>query len=131
MPLVKIEILEGNTPEFKKAIFNAVHSALMEGIGIPDHDRKQRIIEYHPDNFEIPPGRSEKFTLIDITLFPGRSLDAKRKFYQALSRNLQSLGIPPLDVLITLHEPPLENWGVRGGIAATDLNISINAGSNL
>jgi hypothetical protein len=26
-------------------------------------------------------------------------------------------------VLIVLHEPPLENWGIRGGQAATDVQL--------
>ncbi len=28
-----------------------------------------------------------------------------------------------LDVLVVIHEPPLENWGVRGGQAASDLQL--------
>jgi phenylpyruvate tautomerase PptA (4-oxalocrotonate tautomerase family) len=39
-------------------------------------------------------------------------------------RNLQaSPGIPPEAVMIVLHEPPLDGWGIRGGQAATDVQL--------
>ena len=36
MPLVKINLLKGKTPEYKKTIFDCVHQGLMEGLGISD-----------------------------------------------------------------------------------------------
>ncbi len=39
-------------------------------------------------------------------------------------RNLErAAGVDPMRTLIVLHEPPLENWGIRGGKAATDVQI--------
>ena len=55
MPLVKIEILKGYSKEYKKAILDAVHDALVESIKIPDHDRFQRLYELEKENFEFPP----------------------------------------------------------------------------
>lgn len=33
------------------------------------------------------------------------------------------IGIEPPDILIVLHEIPLGNWGVRGGVPASEVNL--------
>ena len=38
-------------------------------------------------------------------------MDAKRTLYQAIVRNLAPLGVPALDIKITLIETAPENWG--------------------
>jgi phenylpyruvate tautomerase PptA (4-oxalocrotonate tautomerase family) len=123
MPLVKISICEGRSASEKKTLLDAVHRALVEAFKIPEGDRNQRIFEFPAENFEFPEGRSERYTLIEITAFPGRSLDAKRKLYQSIVKKLQALGIQPPDVTIVLSEPPLEDWGIRGGIPASEVDI--------
>jgi phenylpyruvate tautomerase PptA (4-oxalocrotonate tautomerase family) len=42
--------------------------------------------------------------------------------------NLSRLGIPASDVLIVLHDVPLENWGVRGGTPASDVDLGFEVG---
>jgi len=123
MPLVRIEIRRGRTPAEKRALMEAIHSALVEALQIPDWDRTQRLIEHEAEDFEIPPGKTERYTLIEITMFPGRSLDAKRRLYRALVQNLGALGIAASDTFIVLHEPPMENWGIRGGVPASEVEI--------
>ena len=44
--------------------------------------------------------------------------------YQRITENLQERpGIRPTDVLITIHEPELVNWGVAGGKCADEVDI--------
>jgi phenylpyruvate tautomerase PptA (4-oxalocrotonate tautomerase family) len=123
MPVVEIHMRSGRTEGQKKALLDAVHGSLVEALKIPESDRNQRIREYAAEDFEIPPGKADTFTLIDITMFPGRSKAAKGNLYQALIRRLGELGIDPMDVFIMLHEPPMENWGIRGGIPASDVDL--------
>jgi phenylpyruvate tautomerase PptA (4-oxalocrotonate tautomerase family) len=123
MPLVRIDVIRGRSAEQKKALLAAVHDALVEGLHVPDWDRTQRLHELAPEDFERPPGKSDTYTLVEISMFPGRSLDAKRRLYQAIVRNLGQLGTAPSDVFIVLHEPPMENWGVRGGIPASEIDL--------
>lgn len=123
MPLVRIDVRKGRSSSEKKALLEAVHAALVEALKIPGDDRTQRLCEYSPEDFEIPPARTTKFTLIDITMFPGRSMNAKRQLYQAIVRNLAPLGIAPGDVFIVLHEPAMENWSVRGGRPASEVDL--------
>ena len=123
MPLVNISIREGRSASEKKALLDAVHRALVEAFKIPEGDRNQRLFEFSEENFEISEGKTDRYTLIEITAFPGRSLEAKRKLYQAISKKLEALGIPSNDVFIVLQEPPLENWGIRGGLPASEVDI--------
>lgn len=126
-PLVKIEMLKGKSEEYKKAILDAVHEALVESFKIPDYDRFQRIYELKRNNFEIPSTKSDDALLIEITIFPGRSLNAKKSLYQNIVTKLaENPGINGNDVTIILLEPPLENWGIKGGKAASEVDIGFN-----
>ena len=128
MPLIRVEIREGWSPTEKAELLDAIHAAATEALKLPDEDRTQILTEHPADAFEIPPGRGERFTLVEITMFAGRSLDAKRRLYRAVVRNLGRLGIPRSDVLIVLHEVPLQNWGIRGGTPASDVDLGFEVG---
>jgi phenylpyruvate tautomerase PptA (4-oxalocrotonate tautomerase family) len=123
MPLVTITMIQGKTRGFKKSILDAVHDSLVAAFKIPDHDRNQRIVEIQSDSFEYPSGKTENFVTIELTVFPGRSLQAKKTLYQEIVSRLQRLEIQGDDILIVLNEPPLENWGIRGGYPASEVDI--------
>lgn len=126
VPHVQIEIVKGRSLEERQRLFQAVHDALMEAFRIPDDDRTQRIVEHEPENFEIPPGSSDRYTLIEITALPGRSADAKRNLYRTLVQRLGEIAIDPTDVSVVILEPALESWGVRGGHSAADVDLGFS-----
>jgi phenylpyruvate tautomerase PptA (4-oxalocrotonate tautomerase family) len=105
------------------AVTEAIQSALREALKIPEWDRTLRLIEHPASHFAVPPGRGEKFTLVEVTMFSGRSMAAKRALYQAIVRNLGALDVPPLDIKIALIEAPPENWGIRGGMPASEIEL--------
>jgi 4-oxalocrotonate tautomerase family enzyme len=124
MPFVKISVLNGKSSSYKRAILEGVHSALVEAFKIPDQDRKQQICELDQSDFEIDATKSNQFVVIEIIAFPGRSFEAKKKLYAEIVQNLsKSPGIAGDDILIILHEPPKENWGIRGGQPASDVDV--------
>jgi hypothetical protein len=82
-----------------------------------------RLIEHAAGSYLTPFTAGERFTRIEIVLFGGRSLEAKRELYRAMVRNLQPFGIPPEDVKVVLVEITPENVGFRGGQAACDLDL--------
>ena len=123
MPVAKIETRRPWPPEQVQALIDAVYEALREALKLPDGDRQIRYIEHKPEHFAVPPGKSENYTFVEILLFPGRSLQAKRLLYQGIVARFGALGIAPQDVFIVLHEPPLDNWGLRGGVPASELDL--------
>jgi Uncharacterized protein, 4-oxalocrotonate tautomerase homolog len=123
MPLVKVEILEGKSKEYKSAILEGIHQALVDSIKIPDHDRRQRLYELSPDCFEHN-GWSDNYTIVEVTMFKGRSAEAKKAFFRKVVENLASNpGISGIDITIVINDPGLENWGVRGGIPASEIDF--------
>jgi phenylpyruvate tautomerase PptA (4-oxalocrotonate tautomerase family) len=123
MPNVTIEVRKRYTREQEEAIIDAVHAALMEGIKTPEWDRTIRLVVHEPHRFATPPKKDERYTLVDVDLFSGRSLEAKKALYRALVRNLGALGIPADHVKVLLRESAAQNWGIRGGVPASEVDL--------
>jgi phenylpyruvate tautomerase PptA (4-oxalocrotonate tautomerase family) len=123
VPNVTIEVRKRYTKEQEEAIIDAVHAALMEGIKTPEWDKTIRLIVHEPHRFATPPQKDERYTLVDVDLFSGRSLNAKKAFYRAIVHNLGKLGIPADHIKVLLRESAAENWGVRGGVPASEVDL--------
>jgi phenylpyruvate tautomerase PptA (4-oxalocrotonate tautomerase family) len=125
MPLAKVEVRKPRSPEDIQAVIDAIYWAQRDALQVPATDRQVRYIEHRPEHFAAPPGKSDNYTVVEISLFPGRSVDAKRALYQGIVKRLEPLGIPRDEVFVVLHEPPLENWGM-GDHAACDIDLGFN-----
>lgn len=125
MPATQIEVRRVYTHDEEVALIEAVHAALVSAFRIPVEDRTVRLVVHEPHRLACSPKLSqpERFTLVSIDAFVGRSLEAKRALYQAIVGNLEPLGIPRSHVKILLRELTRENWGLRGGQAACDLEL--------
>ena len=107
----------------EQQLIDAVQAALLGALKIPDYDRDVVVDTYDNAARIVPTGRSARFTRIEIKMFSGRSIEAKRALYKAIVENLDALGVPAADVKIILVDIPRENWGLRGGIPASDLDL--------
>lgn len=122
MPKVTLTMRKGRTAKEKQTLLDGVHNALVEAFGIPDNDRYQIIHEIEADNWDVPHNQNQ--IIIEVMAFAGRSIDAKRSLYGSIVRNLEKVGVTPEDVFIILNDIPMENWGIRGGKAACDIDFS-------
>ena len=125
MPSTTIEVRRAYSPDEEIAILEAVQGALTAALRLPAWDRNLRLIAHAPHRFLAPPDRAEpdRYTIVTVDLFAGRSLDVKRALYRAIVDGLAPLGIPPDHVLIVLRDLPRESWGVRGGRVACDIDL--------
>ncbi len=125
MPSVLIEVRRRYAQEEETAIIEAVHAALVETFRIPPGDRDVRLVVHEPHRFAYPPAlkKPAHYTHISIDAFAGRSLEAKRHLYREIVTRLEPIGIPGDHVKILLREIPRENWGIRGGQAACDVDL--------
>jgi 4-oxalocrotonate tautomerase family enzyme len=115
MPHVRIEMIKGKGSEYKKAVLDGVHQALVDALKIPEHDRYQRIYEFNAEDFETRPGKTDQFLVINIILFQGRTAEAKKKLFQAVVNRLgENPGIKADDITVILQDTPMENWGFGG-----------------
>ena len=123
MPDILVEV-RGSWLAGKQAAFlDAVHKAVVQALRTPDDEPLARLIEHPTHSYLTPHSAGKRFARIEIVLFEGRSLDAKRELYRAMVRNLHPFGVPPEDVKIVLIEITSENVGFRGGQAACDVNL--------
>lgn len=122
MPATRIETRRGWIGARRREIIEAVQRGLLTGLEIPETDRCIRLTEYDDDAMIAPPGKGVSWMVIEITLFSGRSLDAKRRLYAALTEELGAFGIPAADIKIVLVEVAPENWGLRG-LPASEIDL--------
>ncbi len=128
MPHVLIEVRCEYSQEEELALMDAVHGALQQAFRIPPDDRHVRLLVHQPHRFACPPGMSqpERYTQVGIDAFAGRSIDAKRALYRQIVERLAPLGIPEDHVSIVVRDIPTENWGIRGGQAACDVDLGFD-----
>jgi phenylpyruvate tautomerase PptA (4-oxalocrotonate tautomerase family) len=123
--LARIEILEGRSPEERRQLVDVVAMALSDALQTPPADPSVRLLEYPRSQFLVPyPDRhSDQFTLVEVTMFCGRSMETKRRLYQAIVDGLTASDVPRDDILIVLHEPPMRDWAVNGGVPASEVDV--------
>jgi len=115
--LTQIKIY-GNTQflnEARRSISDVIHSCLVDAIALPPNKRFHRFLPLDSEDFIYPADRSQKYLIVEISLFEGRSVDAKKNLIRLLFERLSNqVGILPIDLEITMIETPRHNWGIRG-----------------
>ncbi len=96
-------------------ISQAVHTALVSALQYPEDKTFQRFFPMDEGDFIHPADRSERYMIIEVSMFEGRSVGAKRALIQGLIDKLKTQAdIDAQDIAITLFETPKVNWGIRG-----------------
>jgi len=123
MPLVRVSILKGKPPEYRRAILSNIYQAMIEAFGVPAEDRFMVLSEHDESDFAFSPTyldipRTSDLIMIQITANNTRTLDQKKALYAKIVELLvKNPGVRPEDVLISLVEVPKENWSFGNGIA--------------
>lgn len=123
MPLVRIDLRHGTSPEYRKDLGDGVHRAMLEVLAIPPDDRFQVISEHSPSGLIYDPQylgvhRTDRVVLVQITMSFGRKPQQKRKLFQRMSEILaEAPGLAPEDLVINLVETSWENWSFGKGQA--------------
>ncbi len=96
MPVTRIAIREGKTPEYKQALMDEIYEAMLETVAIKDGDRFMAITEHDEHAFAYGPflGLERTDDLVQIQVFwaPGKAVDAKLAMYR---RIVERLGANP------------------------------------
>lgn len=123
MPLVRIDLAQGKSADYRRAIGEVTYDAMVETLSVPQGDRFQVITEHPADGFVFDAGylgvqRSADCIFIQVTLNEGRTVEKKLAFYKALVDGLhQRLNLRREDVVINLVEVKKENWSFGNGEA--------------
>ena len=115
MVQVKITGCADSLNPIKVKLSDIVHSCLQDAIGTPENKRFQRFFPMEAENFYYPSDRSNRYTIIEIVMFEGRSVPAKKKLIALLfDRIYEQLGIEAADIEVAMFDLPKHNWGIRG-----------------
>ena len=123
MPLVRIDLLVGNTAEFKSQLGELVYESMLETIGIPEEDKFVVVNDLKAEELIFSTNylgvdRTDGIVIIQITMNEGRSTEVKKALYKTVADNLNNqLDIRKEDVFINLVEVNKENWSFGNGIA--------------
>jgi phenylpyruvate tautomerase PptA (4-oxalocrotonate tautomerase family) len=104
-------------------LIEAVQSALVAAFEIPPGDRDVVLDLYGENRRIVSAGRSERYTRVEIVGIAARSLEAKRALFRTIADNLEAVGVPHKETRMYLIEPPAENWGIGGGLLASEADI--------
>ena len=103
----------------RNALSEAIHAAIMSALDYPPEKKFQRFIALDEPDFIYPADRGADYTIIEISMFEGRTDAAKRTLISELFTRVEAqAGISPHSLEITITETPKVNWGIRGQNAA-------------
>lgn len=123
MPLVRIDLLEGKTAEFKSQLGELVYESMLETICIPEEDKFVVVNDLKAEELIFSTNylgvdRTDGIVIIQITMNEGRTTEVKKALYKTVADNLNNrLDIRKEDVFINLVEVNKENWSFGNGIA--------------
>src|SRR2546422_10897156 len=94
MPLIRVDMIEGRSPDEIKALLDATHRTLVSVFKIPQHDRYQIVHEHPTSHFGVEDTglritRTRKCVVIQITTRP-RDRVKKESFYNLPSHELKT-----------------------------------------
>lgn len=115
MAQIKIYGVDQKLIPIREPLSQVIHSCVMEGLGMPEDKRAHRFIPLAKENFLMPGGRSDAYTIIEITMIAGRTKETKKKLVRLLFDQIKAeIGIDFMDLEIAILESPAHNWGFRG-----------------
>jgi Tautomerase enzyme len=115
MAQVKIFGLGEHLDSINQRLSDVIHSCVVDALQYPPDKRIHRFFPLERSDFIYPADRSERYTIIEFSMFEGRSVEAKKQLIRLMFERVQrECGIAPQDLEMTIFETPKHNWGFRG-----------------
>jgi hypothetical protein len=122
MPLVRIDVNAGRSPEELGNLSRRIHDAILAEYGIPERDYFHIVTEHAPGQiFAQDAGlgfeRSTDVVMIQIFTQGGRSQAAKQSLFAAIAAQLAEVGVAGEDVFLGYVENTASDWSFGFGRA--------------
>ncbi|MCF6365506.1 MAG: tautomerase family protein [Bacteroidales bacterium] len=119
MPLIKIEIEKGSDKHFLDSLIEITMNCVQKILKLPHDYKNIRLQEYKKGHFFM---KKPYRILIEISMIEGRTNEIKKNLFQMIVTKLSDkLSIKKEEIFILINEQAKENWGIRGGISATEI----------
>ena len=118
MAQIKIFARRRHIEAVRQTLSDTIHAVMMETVGLPEDKRFHRFIALDDADFIHPADRGDGYTVLEISMFEGRSEETKRACLRGQMEAVPAAtGIPVEALEITIFETPKANWGIRGKVA--------------
>jgi hypothetical protein len=116
MPQAKVFGIKEHIERHRDALSEALNEAISVGLQFPRERRLQRFFPMAREDFIYPAHeRTERYTIIEISTFQGRSADVLRGLVREIYKRVPpAIGIEPRDLDIIITEQPRHAWGLMG-----------------
>ncbi|MCU1435357.1 MAG: tautomerase family protein [Pseudarthrobacter sp.] len=122
MPLVRIDVNAGRSPEELGNLSRSIHDAILAEYGIPERDYFHIVTEHAPGQILAQDAglgfeRSPDVVMIQIFTQGGRSQEAKQSLFAAIAARLAEVGVAGEDVFLGYVENTASDWSFGFGRA--------------
>jgi len=115
MSQIKIYGIKEHLNPIKAQLSDVIHTCVVEALQFPVDKRAHRFFPLAKEDIFYPSGRTDAYTIIEITMIKGRTKQAKKQLIRLMFDHIHDeLGISLQDIEICIYESPSENWGFRG-----------------
>ena len=115
MAQVKVYGIREHLNPVKAKLSEVIHSCVVDALQFPLNKRAHRFFPMNAEDFYFPASATARYTIIEISMFEGRSIEARKRLIRLLfericahSDRLRN------EVEVTITETPRHNWGFRG-----------------
>ena len=115
MAQIKIYGIREHLEPIKRVLSDVIHSCVVDALEFPRDKRAHRFFPMDRSDFYYPESASPRYTIIEISMFEGRSVETKKSLIRLLfERVAGQCRRLPNEIEVTITETPKHNWGFRG-----------------
>ena len=115
MAQIKIYGLRDHLASIREKLSDVLHSCVVDALKFPADKRAHRFFLLEDDDFYFPGSATPRYTIIEISMFEGRSVETKKALIRLIFERVTSqCDRLPNEIEITISETPKHNWGFRG-----------------
>lgn len=115
MAQIKIYGIREHLEPIKAKLSDTIHSCVVDALQFPRDKRAHRFFCMDASDFYYPVSATARYTIIEISMFEGRSVDTKKALIRLLfERVANHCDRLPNEIEVTISETPKHNWGFRG-----------------
>jgi 5-carboxymethyl-2-hydroxymuconate isomerase len=110
VPQIKVYGLREHLQPVKERLSDAIHSCVVDALKFPPDKRAHRFFHMERGDFYFPASGSDKYTIIEISMFEGRSVETKKQLIRLLfERVCTRAERKPNEVEVKITETPKHN----------------------
>ncbi len=115
MAQIKIYGIKERLAPIRNRLSDVIHECVMEALQFPADKKAHRFFLMEKEDMFSPAGRTDAYTIIEISMIEGRTVETKKKLIRLLFDKIQDkVNIQHQDIEINIQESPACNWGFRG-----------------